>query len=281
MITVLNPGIYSTVQDFGRPGFANIGVPVSGVMDSYATKIGNQLLNNDLVDAVIEITFGGGKFKFNEKLKICVTGANFSPEVDGSSIEMHSVVEVEKGAVLSFGKKIFGVRTYLCVRGGISAKKMLESKSFYKGITNSSILKKGDILSTNAFQLENKKTLSKIKIDDNYFKAKLIECTLGPEFDLLSKIQQEQLTRNIFTISNDNNRVGYRLEELLENQLEPILTSGVLPGTVQLTPSGKVIVLMRDCQVTGGYPRILQLSEEGINVLSQKTTNDKIKFVLK
>ena len=150
MITVLNPGIYSTVQDFGRPGFANIGVPVSGVMDSYATKIGNQLLNNDLVDAVIEITFGGSEFKFNEKLKICVTGANFSPEVDGSSIEMHSVVEVEKGAVLSFGKKIFGVRTYLCVQGGISAEKMLKSKSFYKGITNSSILKKGDILSTNA-----------------------------------------------------------------------------------------------------------------------------------
>jgi len=65
---------------------------------------------------------------------------------------------------------------------------------------------------------------------------------------------------------------------LFKNQLTPILTSGVLPGTVQLTPSGKLIILMRDCQVTGGYPRILQLTESGINSLAQKSTNDKLQF---
>ena len=57
--------------------------------------------------------------------------------------------------------------------------------------------------------------------------------------------------------------------------------SAVLPEAVQLTPSGKVIFLMRDCQITGGYPRILQLTEKGINQLSQKTTNNKFRFVLK
>ena len=67
----------------------------------------------------------------------------------------------------------------------------------------------------------------------------------------------------------------------IENQLKPILTSGVLPGTVQLTPSGELIILMRDCQVTGGYPRVLQLTEEAINILAQKTTKDKIQFELK
>ena len=94
---------------------------------------------------------------------------------------------------------------------------------------------------------------------------------------MLTLTQKEKLKQQ-FTISVQNNRVGYRLEEPLENNLQSILTSAVLPGTVQLTPSGKLIVLMRDCQVTGGYLRVLQLSEKAINQLSQKTTGDKIKF---
>ena len=75
--------------------------------------------------------------------------------------------------------------------------------------------------------------------------------------------------------------MGYKLNEVLENNISSILTSAVLPGTVQLTPSGKLIVLMRDCPVTGGYPRILQISEKGINKLSQKSTGNRFKFVLK
>jgi biotin-dependent carboxylase-like uncharacterized protein len=281
MITVLHPGIYSSIQDLGRSGFANIGVPVSGVMDSYAVQIGNQLLNNNSNDAVIEITFGSCKFKFEKKLKICITGANFNSKIDTQGVQMNSVIEVEKGAVLSFGKKVFGVRTYLCVQGGVSSEVVLKSRSFYKGITSNHILKKGDQLKTNPVKSENINGLSKIKVDNNYFKTINIKCSKGPEFVLLSRVEQEKLIENRFTISNDNNRVGYRLEELFENQLKPILTSGVLPGTVQLTPSGKLIVLMRDCQVTGGYPRVLQLSEGSINILAQKTTNDKIQFALK
>ena len=83
-----------------------------------------------------------------------------------------------------------------------------------------------------------------------------------------------------FSISDDNNRVGYRLKESLKNNLSSILTSAVLPGTVQLTPSGKCIILLQDCQVTGGYPRILQLSEIAIARVSQKITGDKIQFIL-
>ena len=75
--------------------------------------------------------------------------------------------------------------------------------------------------------------------------------------------------------------MGYRLEEKVDNNLEPIITSAVLPGTVQLTPSGKLIVLMRDAQVTGGYPRVLQLCEFAMIVLSQKTTGEHVQFVMK
>ena len=74
--------------------------------------------------------------------------------------------------------------------------------------------------------------------------------------------------------------MAYQLEKEINNQLEPIITSHVLPGTVQLTPSGKLIILMRDAQTTGGYPRILQLAETAINILSQKYTSNKLRFNL-
>ena len=81
-----------------------------------------------------------------------------------------------------------------------------------------------------------------------------------------------------FTILEDNNRVGYRLHETIENNLKPILTSAVLPGTVQLTPSGTLIVLMRDAQVTGGYPRVLQLNSFSIDILAQRLSGEEIQF---
>ncbi len=98
---------------------------------------------------------------------------------------------------------------------------------------------------------------------------------------MLSAKQKGVFNSTEFAISTNNSRMGYQLNELLENDFSSMLTSAVLPGTVQLTPSGKLIVLMRDCQVTGGYPRVLQLTEKSINSLAQKTTGDSFRFVLK
>jgi biotin-dependent carboxylase-like uncharacterized protein len=281
MIKVLHPGMYSTIQDQGRTGFAMIGVPISGAMDVYSSKLGNQILNNNLNDAVVEITFGGAKFQFDKELVVCLTGANFNPMIDGVRVDQNLAFKVKKDTILSFGKKEFGVRTYLCVQGGFDTEAILKSKSFYTGITSQSILKKGDVLPVFDTKMYAVTANSKIKVEAKHFTMQRIECTIGPEFNLLSKKQQNLLTESVFTISNDNNRMGYRLEEIVKNDFKDILTSGVLPGTVQLTPSGKLIVLMRDCQVTGGYPRVLQLTKESINILAQKTTNNTIRFSVK
>lgn len=281
MITVLNPGIYSTIQDLGRKGFAHIGVPISGAMDLHSASIGNQLLNNKNDAAVLEITFGHCKLRFEKATQVSITGADFNPCINGRIVAMNSVVKVNKGAILSFGVKNYGARSYLCVLGGFDADIILESKSFYSGVTASSQLKRGDNLVIDLKESFQQKTHSKIRIDTEYFLSNKIVVRKGPEFELLSEKQQNDLLDTIFTISNDNNRVGYRLKESIENNLKPILTSGVLPGTVQLTPSGKLVVLMRDCQVTGGYPRVLQLMKTGVNRLAQKSTEDKISFVLR
>jgi biotin-dependent carboxylase-like uncharacterized protein len=280
MIKVLHPGIYSSVQDQGRQGFAKMGIPTSGAMDSYSSETGNILLKNKASDAVIEVTFGRAKFEFTSDTFICVTGADFSPKLNDQPIEMMTVYEVAKGSILSFGKRRYGVRTYVAVQGGIQSEVVLKSRSFFQGITTQHRLQKGDELLILPKKDYENKGFSKIKVLDILFQSEVLECDTGPEYDQLNTQQKEQLFQS-FTISEDNNRVGYRLKETIENDLKPILTSAVLPGTVQLTPSGKLIVLMRDCQVTGGYPRVLQLSEFAMDILSQKLTGNHIRFSMK
>ena len=101
----------------------------------------------------------------------------------------------------------------------------------------------------------------------------------GPEFDLLSTNSKKKLFKNEFTI-NSNNRMAYNLEEKLQVSIKSIISSPVLPGSVQLTPSGKMIILHRDCQTSGGYPRILQLSRNSLNNLSQLKSGEKIELKL-
>jgi sugar lactone lactonase YvrE len=95
-----------------------------------------------------------------------------------------------------------------------------------------------------------------------------------------SEAQQQLIRSTTFHLSKFSNRMGIQLEELVSNQLEDLPTNPVFPGTVQLTPGGKLIVLMRDAGVTGGYPRILHLTEEGQSKLAQKRVGDPIRFQL-
>lgn len=278
MIAILHPGIYCSVQDQGRFGHTKIGVPQAGCADTYAAKMANALLKNHEKDALIEITFGQGEFKFTSDTYICLTGGDFSPKLNGKLIKMQSVFFIKKDSVLSFGKRVYGARVYLSVQGGIQTKTVYGSRSFFDGITQQK-LGKGAMLPILPIQKYADNNFSRVRVSEKHFTTIYLPCLKGPEFFKLNQEQQRKLFTP-FSISDDNNRVGYRLKESLENNLSSILTSAVLPGTVQLTPSGKCIILLQDCQVTGGYPRILQLSEIAIARVSQKITGDKIQFIL-
>lgn len=278
MIKTVHPGIYCTVQDQGRVGFAKMGIPQAGTMDSYSAKQANILLNHHKHEAVVEITYGQGKFEFTSNTLIVLTGGDFSPKVNSEPIEMNRVYSIKKGAVLSFGHRNYGARVYLAVKGGIQSEIVLNSKSFYPGITQDK-LSKGTLLKIHTGHMDTVQNFSKIRLNKKHFTEQELTCYAGPEFEQLSLSQKKRLF-GLFSISDDNNRVGYRLNEPISNNLSSILTSAVFPGTVQLTPSGKLIVLMKDCQVTGGYPRVLQLSEYAISRLSQKVAGEAIKFKL-
>lgn len=280
MIKFLEPGFYSTIQDLGRFGFQDYGVPYSGVMDRYAATLANLILGNDANNAVIEMTMTGAKLQFTCATRICVTGADMSPALNNMSFQINKSIEINENDVLSFGKLKQGFRCYLAVSEGFLTEAVMGSRSMYKGVTDAYLLSKNDTLkiNTNNSFTNNNNALIKVKID--YIVTHIIEVYKGPEYDLLSSHQQEILAKTMFSISKDANRMAYQLTEVLENNLHPIITSAVLPGTVQLTPSGKLIVLMRDCQTTGGYPRVLQLKASSINTLAQKFTGDKITFKL-
>ncbi|WP_373057556.1 biotin-dependent carboxyltransferase family protein [Zunongwangia sp. H14] len=277
-IEVLQPGLYSSIQDLGRAGFQKYGIPQGGAMDIYAAKTANLVLRNKAKDAVLEITQMGPKLKFTQAAKIAISGADLSPVVGGKTVAQNTVVKINSGETLSFGRRKSGCRAYLAVQGGFKTEKIFESRSWYNGISSFSKLEKGMRLKFEVNDTEKAETFAGVKPFSGYITANHIEVYPGPEYDALTDAQKLLLEKTEYGISKDNNRMAIQLLEPLVNELDAIITGPVLPGTVQLTPSGKMIVLMKDAQTTGGYPRILQLSENGMNTIAQKVMGERFSF---
>ena len=280
MIQILKPGFYSSIQDLGRFKYQHLGVPVSGVMDRYSAIYANTLLGNDPNCAVLEMTMTGPTLKFRSSTIIAICGADMSPLLNDKEISNNVTIKIQKGDVLSFGRLNEGFRAYLAVKDGFNSPKPLNSRSTYRPVTVFGALMKGMALpiSKNIDVVDLPK--AKMKFNETILKSTVLPVFKGPEFEKLSGKEQQLLTTTTFNVDRHHNRMAYRVLPPITNTLQPILTSPVLPGTVQLTPSGQLIILMRDAQTTGGYPRILQLSDEAINCLSQKTTANHFRFKL-
>ncbi|MDA9699362.1 biotin-dependent carboxyltransferase family protein [Flavobacteriaceae bacterium] len=275
MIKVIQPGLFTTIQDGGRHGYRNIGIPTSGFMDQESAWAANKIVDNDREESLIEITLKGPTLLFNNNCTISITGGDFNPLINGMPIKMYESINVKLGDTLKINNTKNGARCYLAISGGIDVKSIFGSKSFLSNITESYYLRKGDeIKISDNF---NNKILKKNKLKFKLNRS--MDVFKGPEFDLLSIKVKNILFENEFTIRS-NSRMAYNLDEKAQIGIKSIISSPVMPGSVQLTPSGKMIILHRDCQTIGGYPRILQLDTNSLNNLSQLKSNDKIKFSL-
>lgn len=278
MIKVLKEGLFSTIQDKGRFGYKNIGVPVSGAMDQASAKLANLLLGNDESSAVLEMTLLGPTLEFMNDTYISITGADMNPSLNKQKVLLNKPLLVNKGDILYLSHSSNGMRSYLGVKGGLSSENKLGSKSFYKGITKREKLIKNDKIKFGEVigsPMKMNKSINDFKIN----RKSEINVFKGPEFGLLDSSSNDIIFNTDFTIGI-NNRMGYNLVEPIKNSIPSIISSPVMPGTVQLTPSGRLIILCRDCQTTGGYPRVLQLDKNSIDSLSQKTIGEIIKFKL-
>jgi len=280
-VQVIKEGYLDSLQDLGRFGFASLGVPVSGVMDIISAKIANALLENTFECTVLEMTLMGPTLLFSIDTVIAITGADMSPRLNDEPVQMQTKIKINTGDILRFSHVKYGCRSYLAVKNGFQSEQVLNSNSFYKNITKQHKLIKGSELLLSEQLKESQLPYAHIKIDTQFFDTPILMAYKGPEFDILSTRQKEYLQKSSFQITL-NSRMGYQFKTVsaLAHKQE-ILTSSVLPGTVQLTQSGKLIALMKDCQVTGGYPRILQLTEKSQAILAQKNTFQKVNFKLK
>lgn len=277
MFKVLSTGFQTTFQDMGRFGYRDKGIPVSGVMDRQMAQFANALLGNGIEATLIEFTVMGPTFEVMETVEVVIAGIGFLPNVLGEAIPLNEVVVLEKGSVLKIGATTEGMRGYLAVKGGFLVPKILGSSSFYKMVTPQIIMDKNLIIKVE-LSCQNQ-TISSLKfIDENQYNQSELTVFKGPEFEGLTEVEKEQLMKTPFTIGQESNRMATKLKSDLQWGVNEIITAPVQPGTVQLTPSGKLIVLMRDAHTTGGYARILQLSENAINILSQKRIDEIVKF---
>ncbi|SFS56587.1 biotin-dependent carboxylase uncharacterized domain-containing protein [Zhouia amylolytica] len=277
MIKVLKAGFYTTIQDLGRFGYRDKGVPVSGAMDTYSSSLANALLDNDQNAAVLEMTMLGPKLKFMTDTEIAISGAYMHPSLNDTPLSNNRKYRVKMGDVLNFKGVSDGFRTYLAVKDGIQSPVVLNSRSMYVPITTFAQLKEDTTIPVNTAS-GHVTEYAHIKTDEEWYSGNDIEVFKGPEYDLFPDIKKR--LRNDYTVSKVNNRMAYQVEEVFITHERSMLTSATIPGTVQLTPAGKLIILMKDAQTTGGYPRVFQLTEKAIAKLAQKKAGENIRFEL-
>ncbi len=278
MIEVLHPGIYTSIQDSGRPGYRAMGVPVSGVMDRNAAALANTLVGNDTGEAVFESAWGSLRLFFHCPAVVAVSGAPVVVSIEGKNAPMNTAIKLPEGSELEMGFPEAGVYSYLAIGGGISSEELLGSQSFMAGITKKVKLEKGDRWSFGAAHspLGNKDIA--IKSGVPFHTGSDISVWKGPEWEEIPGALQKRLMRTTYTLNRGCNRIGYRLDGLQSGWEASIPTVGIRPGTVQLTPSGQLIAMMRDAPTTGGYPRVFQLPERSLAMLVQKRPGEHIRW---
>lgn len=279
-ILVQKPGLFTTIQDRGRAGQQAFGVPVSGAMDQQSASLANKLVGNPIDTPVLEMTLLGPTLLLQTAATMAFAGGHIVALADGQPIAPNQTNQLPSGTVLRFGRVLRGCRAYLAIRGDWEIRNWLGSASWNTlSTTPDSWVRKGQILSIlSSSPLEQSMKLSLPEMDlDRPFRM-----LAGPEFGWLNEKQVQQLRDTTFNLDPVSNRMGYRLSpNLVMDQTFPSMTSSaVLPGTVQLTPSGQLIVLMADAQTTGGYPRIGVVHSEDLDRLGQVRPGDQIRWKL-
>ena len=283
-MTVISPGLFSTVQDEGRFGYMNTGFSPNGAMDSYSMRLANILAGNAPSDGVIEMTMLGITVRFECDTVIAVTGADMQPKLNGRPIEMYSSEAVHAGDVLSMGMAENGMRAYLAVAGGFDLPLVMGSMSTnlkcclggFKGRG----LKAGDeipLRRSTDISIVGKR---KIEAENKYPEAVTVRVILGPQEDYFTKKGIDTFLSSEYTVSEKSDRMGVRLEgEKAENKNGvDIISDGIVTGSVQIPASGMPIIMMADRQTTGGYAKIATVISVDLKKIAQARPGSRIRF---
>jgi antagonist of KipI len=283
MIRVLSPGLLTTVQDLGRPGFGALGVPPGGAADAHALRLGNLLLGNDEGAAALEATLVGPTLLFEEESLALVAGAPFAAALDGEGLAMWSAIRVRAGGKLAVGRAISGARAYVCVRGGIDVPRRLGSRSTdvatgFGGFEGRA-LAAGDVLSTGVARCGPRGSCVDAVAARWNGPRRLLRVTPGLQEEWFTPEAIAGFFSRPFRVSASSSRTGVRLEgEPLVAPNRSLVTEGVVAGAVQVPAGGLPIVLLVEHPSTGGYPKIASVISADLSALAQLRPGDEVRF---
>jgi biotin-dependent carboxylase-like uncharacterized protein len=287
MITKAN--FSASMLDRGRIQQQSLGLTQSGPMDEYAFLWANKLLGNELNAACIEITFGKFSVKALKRCQLAITGANFNARLNQTELANWETISLMKGDELVFdGPKMKGTRAYLAIKGGFDCPKPFHSactvtRESLGGFNGGETLKAGEKLSSLAEQIQTQIVNISVypKLIRAYDNKATIHCRFIPacQWSLFSSQDQQRFLNQKYRIRSQSDRMGVRLEgQQLKPYSDGIISEGIALGAIQVPPDGQPIVLMRDRQTIGGYPKLGTVLSTDIEKIGQAMPGQKIQF---
>lgn len=273
---VLNSGIFTTLQDQGRRGYMHLGITESGAMDEYAYLWSQKLLDNKNCNA-LEVMVGL-KLKVQKETTIAICGADLSFEINGYPQPIWQTYCLKAGDILSFSKRVSGQRAYLAVKEGFHAPKKYGSYSTTLKESIGSKLQKDDVLEFDSYENYPIKRLQKRYIP-NYKNFLILRLLLSYQNDYFSKDEQEKFFNNNYEITLESNRMGAKLKgEDIYSDKGGIISEGIAFGSVQIPQDGQPILLLKERQTIGGYPKIGTVLSIDCFRFSQLSIGDSVRF---
>ncbi len=294
---VVEPGLFTTVQDLGRDGYIATGIPPSGAMDEVSLRVGNLLVGNPPGEAGLEMTVIGSKLRFLRECLIAATGADMMATLNGEPLALWQSVMVSEGDLLALGIVREGCRGYLSIAGGVDVPAQLGSKSTYVmgrlGGYRGRAFKAGDILEAGAPREPIKELAGrrlKPELIPSYPSERELRVILGPQDDYVDEMGIATFLGEVYTVSSKADRVGYRFEgppltfrqmdKPLEAGSDPsnIVDDGIPVGGMQIPAGLEIICMGRDGVTMGGYAKVACLITADMERMGQLKTNDRVRF---
>jgi len=288
MIEILTTGLPNTVQDLGRPGHLALGISHGGAMDKEALTIANLLTGNDASAAGIEVALYPFRLRAHTDIAVAITGADCPVTAGDRRYPSWWAIPLRAGETLVLDAPRAGARSYVAFAGGLDLPRVMGSratdvKSGFGGLSGRG-LSRGDRLSLNARECALPAGGLGAAIDGRRGTgASPIEVRVLPaaEFQAFTPEARAAFTDSEWSITNDANRMGYRLSGRPLSLVSPLelLSHGIVPGTVQVPPSGQPIIQLADANTCGGYPKIATVIEPDLWRLAQAPVGARLRFL--
>jgi antagonist of KipI len=285
VMRVKKPGLFTTVQDLGRPNAISAGVPPGGAMDRFAHRAANLLVGNDEGAATLECTLSGPELVALANCLVAITGADFDPRVNGRPEPTWTGMFLSAGDELSFAGRRSGARAYIAVAGGVSGDRWLGSLSTNvlaaRGGMRGRHLIAGDLIGVggapSAPAISGRHLGRNLQPD---YADHTLRAIAGPHIRRLGTGGRKAFYSSTFKVSRDADRMGYRLEgPVLDASGEELLSFGLAAGAVQVPGSGQPILLMADHHTAGGYPVVATVASAAMPVAAQLLPGDEVRFM--